>query len=336
MNLKQLNRHISSIVFSILLLAGSMAAQGNAFSFQGRLNDGTNPANGSYDLQFRLFNSITGGSPIGTAAERPNTTLINGVFSVTLDFGASAFNNPNAVFIEIAVKPNGSPNAFTILGPRQQLTVVPFAVRAQTATNADNATNAQNATNAANASALNGLSSSDFIRNSVAPIANQNFNIVGNGVINGTLNIAGETTVGSPTITSNLNVSGNITAAGNAAQNRNSNGLVKAMIFVNSEGGTGATIIRCYNGVTGATTGNCGFTVQDTFFGKYVIDFGFQVTDRFYSVTTQQNQNIDSGSNISTGFWFPGSPNQLGVKTNITDVDFPNSFVRSPFMVIVY
>ncbi len=117
-------------------------AQGNAFNFQGRLNDGTNPANGSYDLQFKLYDAVMGGNQIGTMVGRPNTVLANGVFSVVLDFGASAFNDPASIFIEIGVKPNGSPNAYTILGPRQQLTVVPYAVRAMNATNADHATTA--------------------------------------------------------------------------------------------------------------------------------------------------------------------------------------------------
>lgn len=312
----------------VLLLSAAAAAQGSSFSFQGRLNDGTTPANGSYDLQFALFDSITGGSQIGSTLPRPSTTLVNGVFSVTLDFGATAFNTPSSVFIEIGVRPNGSPNALTILGPRQQLTVVPFAVRATNAvnaTNAQNAVTAQNATNAgsalfaADSSALNGIGSSGFIRNGTTTQPSSSFNISGSGVVNGTLNVAGDTTSG-----------------GNVAQNRDKNGLVKAMIFVNSVGSTEATIIRCYNGVTGATSGNCGFTVQDNFFGKYVIDFGFQVTDRFFSVTAQQNESANSGVNISTGFWFPGSVNQLGVKTNITDVSYPDSFIRAPFMVIVY
>lgn len=45
----------------ILLLTGAALAQGNAFSFQGRLNDGTTPANGSYDVHFTLYTAIVGG-----------------------------------------------------------------------------------------------------------------------------------------------------------------------------------------------------------------------------------------------------------------------------------
>ena len=54
--------------------------------------------------------------------------------------------------------------------------------------------------------------------------------------MNGSLNVAGNTTVGSPTITSDLNVSGKITAAGNVAQNRDKGGFVKAMLYVNPNG----------------------------------------------------------------------------------------------------
>ncbi len=314
------------IITLTIMLPVFAAAQGTAFNFQGRLNDGTNPANGAYDLQFKLFDAITGGTQIGSTISRPNTALINGVFSVNLDFGATAFNNPNAVFLEIAVKPSGSPNAFTILGPRQQLTVVPFAVRANSATNADNSTIAQNA------NTLDGLNSSDFIRNSVTPIANQNFNIVGNGVINGTLNVAGDTTIGSPTITSNLNISGNITAAGNAQQNRASNGLIKALVYVGFDG----TIRRCYNGITGSSTGNCGISIDFSPVispGIYAVNFPFQVNDRFVAVTAEAGSSVtlSASYNFTQGF-----PNRVVAQIRITDVDHNDSNTAGDFMLIIY
>ena len=138
-----------------LLIPIEAMAQGNAFNFQGRLNDGANPANGSYNLQFSLFNQITGGTQIGSTIARPNTPVINGVFSVNLDFDSAAFNDPNAVFIEIGVKPAASPNAFTILGPRQKLTVVPFAIKS---------ISSETATTANNADQLDGLPSNRFVQ----------------------------------------------------------------------------------------------------------------------------------------------------------------------------
>lgn len=308
-------RKLFLIFVLILLIPAATLAQGTGFNFQGRLNDGSNPANGSYDLQFRLFNAITGGTQIGATISRPSTTLINGVFSVTLDFGATAFDSPNAVFMEIGVKPANSPNAYTILGPRQQLTVVPLAIKATNADNATNAVNAQNAANASNSNTLNGLSSNDFIRNSIAPIANQNFNIVGNGVING-----------------NLNVAGNITNGGNVVQNRDKNGSVKAMVYVDQF----ANIVRCYNGVTGSTTGDCGISVDYsgvTNPGVYAVDFPFQVYDRFLAVTPGTGSSVT----LSASFRLTSNlPNRVIVETRITDVDHKVSGTSDDFMIIVY
>ena len=135
-------------IFVLLLLIPAAAmAQGSGFNFQGRLNDGTNPANGSYDLQFRLYDAIAGGTQIGAVVSRPATTLINGVFSTTLDFGAAAFNNPNSIFIEISVKPNGIAERLHDFGtaPAINRRAVCGASGMTNADNADNAVNAQNA-----------------------------------------------------------------------------------------------------------------------------------------------------------------------------------------------
>jgi len=42
-------------------------AQGTAFTYQGQLNNNGAVANGSYDLQFAIFNAAAGGSQIGSA-----------------------------------------------------------------------------------------------------------------------------------------------------------------------------------------------------------------------------------------------------------------------------
>ncbi len=71
-------------------------------------------------------------------------------------------------------------------------------------------------------------------------------------------------------------------ADGNAVQARDKGGWVKAMAYVGSDG----TILRCYNGVTGATANSCGFTGANPGNGtSFVIDFGFNIADRFASVT---------------------------------------------------
>jgi hypothetical protein len=320
-------RIFTGFVFTVLL-AGAAFGQGSGFNFQGRLNDGATPANGRYDLQFRLYDAVVGGNQVGSLLARPNTVLINGVFSVTIDFGPTAFNSPNNVFVEISVRPGGSPNAFTILGPRQQLTVAPIALRAISTTNADFATNALNA---GNSNQLGGLPASeyvtrtsggaDFIRNATTVQPNSNFNISGAGTINGNLNVAGNTII-----------NGNNTIGGNALQSRDKAGYVKAIVYANADG----TIRRCFNGMTGASTGNCGFTVQKVSTGVYQVGFGFQVTDRYASVTQAKSSGqVNIVPSISE-FDNPSLPNTLFVYTNITDVDYAQSFADNSFVLFVY
>ena len=172
---------------------------------------------------------------IGALVDRPNTVLANGVFSVVLDFGATAFNNPASIFIEIAVKPNGSPNAYTILGPRQQLTVVPYAVRATNATNADLATNAVHATNAdLAANATNAVNANHSASTDIATFAYDATNAV---------NATNSTTAA--TATNALNLGGNCSHRLCSTQILRSISVIRTVsgesydlpeIFVNSSG----------------------------------------------------------------------------------------------------
>ena len=328
------------VTAAFVWLAPAVAsAQGTGFNFQGRLNDGTNPANGSFDLQFRLYDAIVGGNQINAVAPRPNTTLINGVFSVTLDFGATAFNNPNSIFIEIAVRPNGSPNAYTILGPRQQLTVVPFAVRSATATLADNATNAANAQNAVNAqNSVNATNATNATTATNATNATNAQNAVNAAnatnattalTANNALNLGGVTPVSFARL--DFANPGNLLATGllltnDARQPANANGLVKAMIYVNTDG----TIIRCYNGIANSSTGTCGFSISQSF-GSYSITFPFQVNNRFVSVTPEAAYIVNVGASF-----FYNTTNQISVRMFATDSTAGTNGTPHPFTIIVY
>ena len=108
-------------------------AQGTAFTYQGRLNNGTNPATGIFDLRFTVYDAMSGGSVAGSALTNAATPVTNGLFTVMLDFGAGVFNG-NARWLDIAVRTNGA-TSFTTLSPRQKLTPTPYAVMANTASN---------------------------------------------------------------------------------------------------------------------------------------------------------------------------------------------------------
>jgi hypothetical protein len=104
---------------------------GTAFTYQGQLQNNAVPENGSCDLQFKLFDAATGGSQIGSTVTDTGITITNGLFTVTLDFGAGAFAG-SARWLEISVAcPSGS--GFTTLSPRQQLNPSPNALFASSA-----------------------------------------------------------------------------------------------------------------------------------------------------------------------------------------------------------
>ena len=109
----------------------SAHAQGTAFTYQGRLNDGANQANGSYDFQFIIYDSNVGGAQQGPILTNSAVAVVNGLFNVTLDFG-NQFSGA-AQFMEIAVRTNNTGGFFT-LSPRQALTPAPYAITASNLT----------------------------------------------------------------------------------------------------------------------------------------------------------------------------------------------------------
>ena len=112
---------------------GSLFGQGTGISYQGRLDDGSSPANGSYDLRFTLFSASSGGGAIGLPITNSAVNVSNGLFSVTLDFGSGAFNGADR-WLEIGARNNGG-GAFTTLSPRQPVTSAPYAILARGASN---------------------------------------------------------------------------------------------------------------------------------------------------------------------------------------------------------
>jgi hypothetical protein len=127
------------LAFAVLLVSSWATAQtpfGTAFTYQGRLTDAEAPANGSYDLEFKLFDAASGGSQVGSTVTLGSVGVTNGLFTVSLDFGTGVFAG-NRRWLEMGVRPGGTGGAFTTLVPRQQLTAGPntiFALAAASAT----------------------------------------------------------------------------------------------------------------------------------------------------------------------------------------------------------
>src|SRR3954463_12939719 len=114
------HQSISMTLVLVGCLFTTAAAQTTGFTYQGRLADSGTAVNGNYDLQFALWNSLSGGAQVGSTQTINTVAVSNGVFTVNLDFGAGAFPGANR-FLEIGVRPAGV-GSFITLTPRQPIT----------------------------------------------------------------------------------------------------------------------------------------------------------------------------------------------------------------------
>jgi hypothetical protein len=110
-----------------------LRAQGTAFIYQGRLNDGGNPATGTYDFTFSLYLTNQTGSLAALPITNTAVPVAGGLFTTTLNFGSGIFTGLN-YWLQIGVRTNGAV-LFTNLTPRQPVMPVPYAIFANTASN---------------------------------------------------------------------------------------------------------------------------------------------------------------------------------------------------------
>ena len=131
----RMNRRILCHLLALFIgcAAMNLDAQGTAFSYQGQLSEGGSPANGSYDLQFSLYDAPTNGNLYSGPLTNLAVAVSSGLFTTNIDFGP-VFNGTN-YWLAIGVRTNGSTNAFTALQPLQPLLPVPYAIFANSASN---------------------------------------------------------------------------------------------------------------------------------------------------------------------------------------------------------
>ena len=185
---------------AFLFLALAVRAQTTAFTYQGQLNSSNAPATGSYDFRFQIYNANN--SVVAVPLTNAPVGVTNGLFTVTLDFGAGVFDGSTRS-LEIGVRSfiasnniNINTNAYTVLSPRQTLTSVPYAIQAINASNAVALTAPLQATN------LAGTIPNSLLSSNVAVLTN---NVVFSGNVtaasftgngNGLLGVPGTSLVG--------------------------------------------------------------------------------------------------------------------------------------------
>jgi hypothetical protein len=136
-------------IASAVLVAGlssAAMAQPTAFTYQGRLKNGSALASGAHDFRFRLYDAATGGTQVGATLCVDNAPVAEGLFATTLDFGQQ-FATPSPRFLEIEVRTDTgldcqSAAGFVVLTPRQPVTSAPVAAHATSAFTLDSANGA--------------------------------------------------------------------------------------------------------------------------------------------------------------------------------------------------
>jgi hypothetical protein len=115
----------------------------------------------------------------------------------------------------------------------------------------------------------------------------------------------------------------------NVQQSRTVGGWVKAMVHVDFNFSGDLVILNCFNGQAlgaASTTPPCGFALSaDSSFssaGFHIVDFGFEVIDRFPMLTVTESGAISGRGDLAGGVYWTSThcctANQVGIRTYYT------------------
>lgn len=123
-------RRISLLMLCCATVASAQTPLGTAFTYQGQLRKSGLPVTSTADFQFTLWDALEAGNPVGTTVAIDGKSVVNGLFTVTLDFGAAAFTG-DARWLEVAVRAPAGEGDFTTLSPRHEVNAAPHATYAR-------------------------------------------------------------------------------------------------------------------------------------------------------------------------------------------------------------
>lgn len=121
-------KHLASLLL-IVCCATSAAAQTTTFTYQGRLQSDGAAFSGPAEFRFTVWDAAEGGTQL--AATTPETQAGNvsdGLFTMSLDFGATPFATGADRWLQIALRTDLG--QFRVLTPRQKFNPTPYAITA--------------------------------------------------------------------------------------------------------------------------------------------------------------------------------------------------------------
>ena len=237
---------LALLALSILNYQFSTAhAQGTAFTYQGQLQNNGSPASGTYNLTFSLYATNTTGVAIAGPVTNNAVIATNGLFTVLIDFGPGVFTGA-ANWLQIGVETNGA-SPFTTLAPRQQLTPVPYAIFANTASNVSGTVSAAQLTGAVPGGSLSGTYGNAVTLNNAGDFFSGSFSGNGSGLIN--LNVSAAQLTGGANNNVFVGPSGNSTTSG---ANNTANGFQALHANTTGSSDTANGFFALHNNTTGA------------------------------------------------------------------------------------
>jgi hypothetical protein len=123
----------------------------------------------------------------------------------------------------------------------------------------------------------------------------------------------------------------------NVQQERTAGGWVKAMAY--SSGFNSGRVVSCFNSTLSlsAATAPCGFTFTKKGTGDYIIDFGFEVDDRFFSATSTSGASLRvvTATNGSVS-GLPGCNSSLSTTQVEVCAYYGGTFSEEKFYLVVF
>ena len=115
-----------AMVVAPVAVSGQPYEVGTAFTYQVQLKDDGKPVNGACDFEFELYDASSDGNQVGSTVSTNGVEVVNGLFTVSVDFGEDCISG-DARWLEIAARVPPD-TLFTVLSPRQELRPTPYAL----------------------------------------------------------------------------------------------------------------------------------------------------------------------------------------------------------------